>query len=134
MSDERFLEIYRQFRSSQDKYVYFMLVAASSAIAFALTRAENRSLSLTLIPWGIALLVWGLSFFFGCMHLLYMSSNLSKNAFLIQVQQGEEPVIGENPILVEVASKRIEAAMERDNKRATSYITWQVLDMYLRTQ
>jgi len=148
MTDKRLLEVYRQFRTSQEKYIYFLLAADASAIAYALNRAEGRSLSLFLIPWGIALLFWGLSFYFGCMHIMYLTSNLFANVNLIEVQQGEHPDAGQHPQVINAAAKGIQSAMEYNDDKATlfgrlnfilfiagviAYIVWQVLIMYLST-
>ena len=59
MADDYLIGTYRQLRTSQDKYIYFMLAASASAVAYALNRAQDRPLSLNLIPWGLALLLWG---------------------------------------------------------------------------
>lgn len=147
MSENQELEVYRQHRAGQDKYVYFMLAAAASAVAYALNRAQDRYLTLSLIPWGIALLLWGLSFYFGCMNLLYVSSTLYANIVLFTVQNGEEPSLGNIPWKVEAASEGIRAAIKTNIGRASwygrlqffslisgslAYITWQVWEMYLR--
>jgi hypothetical protein len=148
MTDNRLLEVYRQFRTSQEKYIYFLLAADASAIAYALNRAEGRLLTVFLVPWGLSLLFWGASFFFGCMHILYLTSNLYANINLIEVQKGEHPDAGQNPQLINAATKGIQSAMEYNDDKATlfgklnfslflsgvvTYIIWQVLVMYLNT-
>ena len=55
MSDEYLLEMYRQQRTHQEKYIYFILAAAASAIAYALNRAQDRSLTIILNSLGICL-------------------------------------------------------------------------------
>jgi hypothetical protein len=148
MSEESYREVYRQLHSNQNKYIYFMLAAATSAIAYALNRAQDRLLTLSLIPWGLALILWGLSFCFGCFHLLYINSTLFANAKLIQIQRGEFPESGKNPELIKTASKIVLTAMEKDSDRASrfghlqfwffisgvfAYIAWQILEMYIRS-
>lgn len=148
MTDNRLLEVYRQFRTSQEKYIYFLLAADASAIAYALNRAEGKSLTIFLIPWGLSLLLWGLSFIFGCTHIMYLTSNLFANVTLIEVQKGEHPDAGQNPQVINAASEGIRSAMDYNDKKSTlygrlnfilflagifAYIVWQVLDMYLST-
>jgi hypothetical protein len=79
MNDDHLLEIYRQLRTSQDKYIYFLLAAAGAAVALALNRTQGAPLTFRLQPWGLALVLWGLSFFFRCRHLAYVSSTLFAN-------------------------------------------------------
>lgn len=148
MSEKRLLEIYRQLRITQEKYIYFLLAADASAIAYALNRAEGKELTLYLIPWGISLALWGLSFFFGCKHIMFVSSNLFANAELIKIQKGEHPKAGTHPQRIEAASEGIISAMESNNDKASlyghlqfilfiagiiAYIVWQLLDMYIYT-
>lgn len=145
MSDNYILEPYRQLRTSQDKQIYFMLATAASAIAYALNRAEDRGLSLILIPWGCSLLFWGFSFYFGCRHLAYVSSTLFANIELLKIQGGEHPKVGNNSEIIQAASEGIRSAIEYNSNQANllgklqfwffitgvfSYIIWQLLEMY----
>jgi hypothetical protein len=148
MSDNYILETYRQLRISQDKYTYFMLAASGSAIAYALNRAQDRLLSWLMLPWGMALLFWALSFYFGCKHLAYVSSTLYANIELLKVERGEHPDTGMHPQLMSAASEGIRAAIESNSERANSfahlqfaffiagvvsYVIWQLLEMYVAT-
>ncbi len=148
MADDYLVEAYRQLRASQEKYVYFMLAASASAIAYALNRAQDRSLSTILIPWGLALLLWGLSFYFGCIYLAYVNSTLFANVELIKVQKGIHPEAGTHPQIIEAASDGIRSAIESNSKKASrlgnsqfwffilgvlAYIAWQILEMYIRS-
>ena len=62
-------ESYKQFHSAQEKYTYFLLTAAGSAIVFTIQKTDGRCFEWALIPLGIAILAWGFSFFFGCRHV-----------------------------------------------------------------
>jgi hypothetical protein len=149
MSEDYLLETYRQLRTSQDKYVYFMLAAAASAIAYALNRAQDRILTLPLLPWGISILFWGLSFYFGCKHIAYVNSTIYANVALLKVQNGSDPEIGSHPQYIAAASEGIKMAIEGNVKKANhlgksqfvffiigvlAYIIWQILEMYIRSQ
>ena len=78
MSEVNELEVYRQLNASQDKYTYFMLAAAGSAIAYALSRAQDE-FKRDFCTLGISLLLWGVSFscgcFIGCMSFNYLRNN-----------------------------------------------------------
>jgi hypothetical protein len=148
MASDELLEIYRQLRTSQDKYIYFILAAAASAVAFALVRTQDLPLSFRLVPWGLALFLWGLSFFCGCQHLRYVSSTLFSNAELLRIQRGQHPQVGAHPEMIAAASEGIKSAMEYNSERANilakrqfylfiagalAYVAWHVLQMYART-
>jgi len=60
MSDKQ-LELYRQHRSEQSKYVYFILAAAAGGIALAVRMTTDATLHWSLAPLGAAVLSWGLS-------------------------------------------------------------------------
>jgi hypothetical protein len=45
MPSEQQIEIYRQHRTAQDKYGYFLLAAAGAAIAFAVNQTQGAKLA-----------------------------------------------------------------------------------------
>jgi hypothetical protein len=149
MQNDNFLEeVYRQHRTAQDKYTYFLLAAVGAAIGLAINQTQGSTLSWSQAPLAVAVLCWGLSFFFGCRHLKYVSSNLYANANLLKVQSGEHPEVGHHPQLMAAASEGILQAFEANARRAVRsstmqfrflvagaifYIAWHVLEMWLRT-
>ncbi|MFT6631872.1 MAG: hypothetical protein ACJAS4_001833 [Bacteriovoracaceae bacterium] len=149
MSSEHELEIYRQFRTSQDKYGYFILAAVGAAIGFALTQTNGKALSYSQIPLGISLISWCLSFYFGCNHLNYVSSNMFANLELLKVEKGRHPKAGNHPQVIKAASDGIRDAMETNSKWSSrfarwqfqsftfggiSYVVWHVLEMWMRVK
>jgi len=142
------LEIYRQHRAAQEKYVYFLLAAVGAAIALALSQTQGATLALSQIPLGLAVLLWGLSFVAGCRHLSYVESTLYANGSLLKVQAGEDPRTGDHPQLIAAASEGIREAIEGNSTKAqfygrhqftlfvlgaVCYIGWHVFEMWLRT-
>jgi hypothetical protein len=59
MSDEPRLEIYRQIRTAQEKYTYFMLAAAGACIAFAVTKTQEAVLAWHHLLLAGSVLCWG---------------------------------------------------------------------------
>lgn len=125
MSDDKMTEIYRQHRTFQDKYTYFILAAAASAIALAANRTQDAAISYTMIPLGAAVLCWGFSFYFGCRHLRYVGSNLYANMDLLRAEKGIHPSVGADPQLIQAASEGIRSAMESNSNRANRLAIWQ---------
>src|SRR3569833_2417590 len=118
-------ELYRQLRTSQDKITYFLLAAAASGIALAVNNTAGSILSYSQIPLALAVVSWGLSFYFGCQHLHYVASTLYANAALLDVLIGRHKEVGQNPHLIEAASSNIREAMESNIEIASKYGTWQ---------
>ena len=125
MSDEALLQLHEQLRNAQDKYTYFLLAAVGGAVALALNRTQNGNLSYSLLPLAAALLFWGLSFYFGCMHLAYVRSNMYANYALLLVKRGEHPEIGRLPDAAAVASQGIREAIDQNSKWVETYARWQ---------
>jgi len=125
MGDENFREVYKQHRTAQDKYTYFLLTAAGAAIAFAMSRTQDAAISWTQAPLAGAVLCWGLSFYFGCRQLAYVESTLYANAGLLRVESGEYPGIGRDPHRVAAAREGVRAAIETNSKRASRFARWQ---------
>lgn len=148
MSSDQQIEVFRQLRTSQDKYVYILLAAAGAAIALAINQTQGAKLAWSQLPLAAGVLLWAMSFFFGCRHLAYVGSTLYANAELLRVEGGSHPEVGRHPQLMLAASEGIRQAIESNSNRANrfarwqfaclvlgaiAYLTWHVLEMWLRT-
>ena len=148
MTSEAEKEVYRASRSAQDRYAYFLLAAAGAGIALAVNQTEGAVLAWAQLPLAVGVLSWGLSFYYGCRHLIYVTSTLLANAELLKVQGGKHPEVGSNLQIMAAASEGIRQAIE-DNAAYTTrfalwqfrllvagavfFVGWHVLEMYLRT-
>ena len=148
MSDEMRLEVYRTRQSMQDRYVYFLLAAAGAAVGFAVTQTTTAVITSSKAPLALAVLCWGLSFFFGCESLKFASSVVFKNATLLEIRAGEHPLAGTNLQFIEFAASEMRKYADVDGSKggrrvrwqfrlfvagAAFYIAWHVLEMWLRT-
>ncbi len=147
MSSEAQREVFRVLRESQSKYTYFLLAAAGAAIGFTLTQTQDESLAWSQWPLGIAVFLWGSSFFCGCRHLAYVNSTLYANAALLKIESGQHPQVGNHPQYMEAASEGVRQAIEQNSESANQlghwqfrfliagavlYVIWHVFEMYLR--
>lgn len=147
MSDQRLLEVYRARQAAEDKYAYFLLAAAASGIGFAVSQTRNEALSYSLLPLGFGVVCWAISFYCGCKHLEYVSSNLYANYNLLQLTMGEHPDLPRHPQLAKAAEEGLRAAIEKNGEMAASYarsqfrflvtggcafLVWHIIGMYLR--
>ncbi|MDO9012547.1 MAG: hypothetical protein Q7U78_12175 [Gallionella sp.] len=148
MPSEQQIEVYRQHRIAQEKYVYFLLAAVGAAIALAVNQTQEAKLACSQLPLGCAVALWALSFFFGCRHLAYVESTLFANAVLLKVEAGEHSQVGIHPEHMAIASEGIRKAIESNSNRASrfahwqfnclllgaiSYLGWHVFEMWLRS-
>ena len=148
MPSEQQIEVYRQHRTAQEKYVYFLLAAVGAAIALVVNQTQTASLAWSQLPLGLAVALWAFSFYFGCRHLAYVESTLFANAALLKVEAGEHPDVGRHPQLMAAASEGIRASIETNSNRASrfahwqfwclllgaiSYLGWHVYEMWLRS-
>lgn len=100
--------------------------------------------SVTLGNWRLSL---GSSFFCGCRHLEYVNSTLYANAALLTIESGQHPEFGNHPQSIQAASEGVRQAIEQNAESANRlghwqfrfliagavfYVTWHVLEMYLR--
>ena len=148
MSYEKQIEVYRQHRTAQEKYVYFLLAATGAAIALAVNQTHDAKLMWSQIPLALAVGLWSLSFFFGCKHLHYVESTLFANGELLKVLTGEHQEVGDNPQFIAATSEGIRKAINSNSKLAVqfahiqflclvfgaiAYLCWHVLEMWLRS-
>ena len=140
-------EVYKALREVQNKYTYFLLAAAGAAIALAVNQTQGAAMAWSQVPLAAGVLSWGLSFFFGCRHLAYVSSTLYANAELLRVESGQHPEMAGHPQMMAAAGQGIRQAIESNSERANRlghlqfrflvagavlYIVWHALEMYLR--
>lgn len=145
--EEKGLEIYRQHRTHQKKYTYFLLAAAASAIALSVNLTKNASLSYSQIPLGLAVISWGLSFYYGCQYLKCVGAALYANFNLMKVAKGEHEDLRSYQE-IEPATEGIKEAIESHSEQASDYaslqfsrliagailfLIWHVVRMYLRS-
>jgi hypothetical protein len=148
MTEQGILELHKQHREGQSKYAYFLLAAAASAVAFALQKTSGAKLSWSMIPLGLATLSWGLSFYCGCKHLLWVQTAIFANYSLLQLKSGIHPEQPPHPQLMQAAEEGVRSAIKTNIEGAEFhgkwqfrllilggilFIAWHVLDMVLRT-
>ena len=150
MPDEKSgeLQLHTQLRTAQDKYTYFLLAVVAAAVAYAIKLTTDSTLSFSMVPLGLAILGWGLSFFFGCKQLRYVSSTIYANYELLRVQRGEHPQAGSNPQFIAAASEGIRQAIESNSDKISSFaksqfrfliagsilfLDWHIIEMALKT-
>lgn len=139
-------EVSRRLQNAREKYVYFLLAAAASAVALSVQRTVGMSLSWWMTPLAVAVLCWGVSFYCGCRHIEYANSILFSNFDLILVERGTHAAIpkpthrghieaASRGILDAIASKEKTSAFHaRMQKRtlilgAAFFIAWHVGEM-----
>lgn len=148
MAQDDLRQIHDQLRTMQDKYTYFLLAVATSAIALSVQVTKDATLSINLIPLGLAVLSWGGSFYVGCRYLQYTQSYLIANHAYLQVKQGTHPGIGNDPDYINAASQGIKEAMEKSAETIGKlgdrqfqllvlggilYVVWHLVEMVART-
>lgn len=73
------LELGKQFKAAQEKYIYFLLAVAASAIGYAMTQSKVEPLAYRHIPLGLSVLFWAVSFFSGLRFIEYATSFTFQN-------------------------------------------------------
>src|SRR6266566_1836679 len=103
MTNDHDIELFRLHRDEQSKYVYFILAAAAGGIALAVRVTAEATLHWSLIPLGVAVLCWGLSFVHGCLQLQYVQGLTRSNAAQLRMARGDDPKVGTDPTNRKVA-------------------------------
>ena len=142
------LELFRQHRDFNNRFIYFLLAVAASGVAFAIQKSENAALEWPLIPLGLAVVSFGLSFYFGISTLRKVGAALGGNYSLLQLKVGAHP--GQPPAgeATEAAVKGTYRAIEESLNDAQKFsyrqirllftggiffVVWHVLDLYLKS-
>lgn len=132
MSDNKeIFELYKQHQTNQDKYTYFLLATAAAAIAFAVQKTEGLLLSWWLLPVGLAIVSWGVSFFFGCKNIIWVQTAISANYDLLQLKRGVHPEQPPQPQLSDAAIQGVKSALTSNANNAQFYANWQFRTLIL---
>ncbi|HEY6896128.1 MAG TPA: hypothetical protein VI279_02620 [Rhodocyclaceae bacterium] len=119
------LELYKQHQASQDKYTYFLLAAAGAAIGFAVQKTEGLHLSWWLLPVGLAIVCWGVSFYYGCKHVTWVQTAIYANYHLLQLKAGVHPEQPPHPQLTQAAVAGVSQAITTNVANAQFFGIWQ---------
>lgn len=145
---DRELELFRQHRTEQSKYTYFLLAAAASGIALAVRVTGDAILHWSLIPIGMSVVSWGASFYHGCMYLQIIQSLTRTNADLLQVQRGDHPLAGPVPWKQAAGVKMLNEEITQQSETSGShyrrqfgylvtggilFVVWHAIQIALRT-
>ncbi|KUM51865.1 hypothetical protein [Rheinheimera sp. EpRS3] len=65
MSTEIELELHKQFKAAQERYIYFLLAVSVSAIGYAITQIKVEPFNLNHIAFALSITLWSLSFISG---------------------------------------------------------------------
>lgn len=126
MTDNKeILELYKQHQTSHEKYTYFILAAAGAATGFAVQKTEGLHLSWWLAPAGLALVCWGISFYYGCKNVEWVQSVNYANYSLLQLRAGVHPAQPDHPERTQVAISGVQAALDGNVTQAQFYSIWQ---------
>ena len=120
MADEPSIEVYRTLTDAEIRYPYFLLAAAGAGIGLATSQTQAVALAWRQIPLGGAVMLWGLSFFFGCRHLLFSIAALRANFELLRISAGKHPDI-QTPLLQSAAQEPMRRIMEGHGGRSNRY-------------
>jgi len=114
-------EVYRTILATQERFAYFFLAASGSAIGLAIAQTRDGPLACWMLPMGVAVLCWGVSFYLGCEHLLFKARILIANWRTLDIEQGTHPITASNPELAQPALERLRKNAESDNAMSRRY-------------
>lgn len=118
-------ELHKLHSDAHSKQIYFLLAAAGAGIGFAVQKTEGLYLSWYLAPVGIAIVLWGLSFYFGCKTLDLGQSAVRSNYDLLQLRDGSHPAQPDHPQKLAIAMQVTHEALDGFTQRATRSAVWQ---------
>lgn len=124
------LEVQRQFRQQQEKYIYYTIGLSVTSIGFSVYNTTGKALSFSQIPLGISVLCWLLSIYLGLRFISYVLSTLYANNAYFEILKGEHPDVGNNPRLITTAVSAIKGVMEVNANKANALSKWHIRLLY----
>lgn len=147
--DNSLNDLYKILRESQNKYVYFLLAIAGAMIGLAVQQTSGIGISGSQSALALAILCWGISFFFGCRHIAYVNSCMYTNIHILKASKGQHPELeGKSLDHVQAAIEGMLMAFNSNAEKANNfakwqfiflimgaicYLSWHIFEMYLKT-
>ena len=125
MADETLLHLGRLHADAQSKFVYFLLAAAGTSLAYGLQKLDGVSLTWWVSPGLFALVLWLLSLFCGCKHATSVQSTLYSNFLLVQLESGTHPSQPKAPQEAQIALDITRQSIRSKNNTARTYFNLQ---------
>lgn len=147
MVDEN--ELRFKFREQQERYVYYLIALAVTALGFSVYKTSDLPLRITQIPLAAAVFCWGLSIYFGLIHLKLLINLILHNLDFIRLKKGEYSGIGNEPRKIQYATELASEKTNKHIKRAVKcfaaqqilfycgvllFIVWHVIEMSCNTK
>lgn len=82
---EQRLEIRKHHREMQTKFVYFLLAINAAAIGYSVTIPKEENIHWTYLLLTLSIILWGVSFFFGTLYLMFMIAHEGTNQNLLDI-------------------------------------------------
>lgn len=79
-----------------------------------------------MIPLGLAVVLWGLSFYFGCRQIYWVQGAMQSNYMLIELHDGRHPNQPKTDEEFEIAERITRQATEDKIKKAAFFDVWQL--------
>lgn len=114
-------ELRDAFRQQQERYVYYLIALSVAGIGYSMYNTNNQAFSMTQLPLGIAVLLWGISAYFGLKFLKYTTSNLYTNSTYFDIVKGIHPLVGNHPDDIGKAKMELSKIMKSNAHSASKY-------------
>jgi hypothetical protein len=121
----------KQFREQQEKFTYYVIALCVAAIGYSVHATMGQTITISMVPLGIAVLFWGLSIFTGFRFISYTIAHLYTNIGYIDVLEGNHPISGQHPEKIKIGKDTLEKVMEDNASTAFNFATWQMRFFYL---
>lgn len=89
----RATDLFFEHSKGLSQFAYFQLGIAASAIAFTVHQTRDMSLSEAPWPLGVAVVLWALSFVFGCAGLQARTDGIGQNAKILFLSERIHPTL-----------------------------------------
>ena len=121
MDEQARLELFRQHRTGQQKYDYFLMALAGAAIAFSVQQTVNTSLSWYLLLLATAVICWCVSIFSGCRKQVYIDVITQANHEMLFIDTGSHPKVGSDPQAMLASTTGIVEAVEKNSLKCQKW-------------
>lgn len=124
---DKLAEMYIQ---KQEKYIYYILALNVAAIGFSITQIIDLKATCSLIPVGLAMILWSMSFFLGIQFILKSLSTIFENINTLDFDNPNHPKFLNREDSTLIVNLVLEKISEESSEKAGKYFKNQLFCFY----
>ena len=109
------------YMQKQEKYIYYIIALDVACIGFSFDKALKLSINVHHLPLALAIIAWSFSALYGIKLIQEIMGIVSKNIFILDIQNGKNPNYEKSKVVYESTEKALKEIQNETEIKTTGY-------------